>query len=426
MQQYSELKVVHVCTYTEGGAGRAAYRIHQALLTKGWQSSFVTIDSHLKSIKSESFSKVIHETFIERQFNRIQFRIKKHLGIQFKSKTEREKERKDRYYVKFKEIKIRFDCEIATLPITDYNILEDPLVEEADIIHLHWIGELMDYQSFFKNNKKPVVWTLHDMNSFQGLFHYKNDETRNRNGIEKFDDEIQRIKKKAINNRRSELLLVTPSKWLQNEALQTKTFKNLKSHCIAYPISNCFLNIQKTQMKTKGNDTNVVFLFISQGVKVKRKGFNLLIGSLKKVNISSFTVFVLGEIPDYHLTDPHIKMLGTINENEKLIEYFSMANAVIIPSSEDNLPNVMLEAFACGTPVIGFPVGGLKEHVTDFKTGLLAENITSDSLATTIEKFYLNREKFDSEFIRDYAIKHFNPDLIAEKYLNLYKQLLKK
>ena len=78
-------KVAHVCTYPDGGASRAAFRIHEALLKSGCQSSFVTIYSHQESIKSataNSHRVPDHETFIQKQFNRIQFRLKKHLGIQ--------------------------------------------------------------------------------------------------------------------------------------------------------------------------------------------------------------------------------------------------------------------------------------------------------------------------------------------------------
>ena len=92
-----------------------------------------------------------------------------------------------------------------------------------------------------------------------------------------------------------------------------------------------------------------------------------------------------------------IRKVGPINDNRKLVDYFSLADAFIIPSREDNLPNVMLESLACGTPVIGFPVGGIKEHVINFKTGLLADNISSESLAEAIEKFCKNQERFNSD-----------------------------
>jgi glycosyltransferase involved in cell wall biosynthesis len=343
------------------------------------------------------------------------------LGIEFKNREQRKKEKRDKYYSTFKEDYSLFDCEIATLPLTEYDILENPLVKVADIIHLHWVAGMLDYSSFFKNNKKPVVWTLHDMNPFQGLFHYKEDELRNWN-YGKFDTEIQIIKRKSIKSRKSKLAIVSPSKWLLKEALNSKVFKNSTSCCIPNPINNeVFSDRKKNLIKAD----KVVFLFIAHSVIIRRKGFDLLVEALRKVNISSFTVLVLGEVPEFGVGDLDIRFLGAVNENEKLKEYFSMADAFIIPSREDNLPNVMLESFACGTPVIGFPVGGIKEHVIDFKTGLLTEEISSDSLARTIEKFYVHRERFDRQIIQDYAQEHFAEKLIANKYLDLYKQLLK-
>ena len=297
------------------------------------------------------------------------------------------------------------------------------MVKDADIIHLHWIAGMVDYPSFFKHNTKPVVWTLHDMNPFQGLFHYKEDEIRNKNYTDKLDQEIRAIKKKAIKRRTSKLTVVTPSAWLLDEALNSGVFRNSTHTLIPYPIDNRTFSFSEKSISK--SDTNVVFLFIAHSIKVKRKGFDLLVDALKKVKISSFTVLVLGEVPDFDIGNLDVRFVGTVTENEKLKDYFSMADAFVIPSREDNLPNVMLEAFACGTPVIGFPVGGIKEHVIDFKTGLLTEEISSDSLAATLEKFCNHKERFDRRTIQDYAQEHFNEELIANKYLEVYKQLLK-
>lgn len=98
----------------------------------------------------------------------------------------------------------------------------------------------------------------------------------------------------------------------------------------------------------------------------------------------------------------------------------------MIPSREDNLPNVMLESFACGTPVISFKVGGLAEHVNNFDTGLIAEEINAASLHKAIQKFFDNKEKFDSKKIRKYAEGHFNEKLIARKYMEVYGESLAK
>ena len=86
----------------------------------------------------------------------------------------------------------------------------------------------------------------------------------------------------------------------------------------------------------------------------------------------------------------------------------------------------MLESFACGTPVISFKVGGLAEHVNNFDTGLIAEEINAASLHKTIQTFFDNKEKFDSKKIRKYAEDHFNEKLIAGKYMEVYADSLAK
>jgi hypothetical protein len=63
--------------------------------------------------------------------------------------------------------------EVFSFPQTVYNITKHPLVQEADIIHLHWVANFLDYRSFFKQIQKPIVWTLHDLNPISEKgFHY--------------------------------------------------------------------------------------------------------------------------------------------------------------------------------------------------------------------------------------------------------------
>ena len=65
------------------------------------------------------------------------------------------------------------------------------------------------------------------------------------------------------------------------------------------------------------------------------------------------------------------RFFGKINDEEKLALLYSAADLFILPSKEDNLPNVMLESIACGTPVIGFDIGGLSDVIKNYKTGYL-------------------------------------------------------
>jgi glycosyltransferase involved in cell wall biosynthesis len=102
-----------------------------------------------------------------------------------------------------------------------------------------------------------------------------------------------------------------------------------------------------------------------------------------------------------------------------------MSNIFVLPSREDNLPNVMLESFACGTPVVSFAEGGMKEHIVDKFNGFLAEEISGRSLAKCIEQAYENRNNFDPILIREYAEEYFGYKKQADAYTLIYRKLLK-
>lgn len=425
----SILKVVHINTSFRGGAGRAVNRLHEALLKNGVNSSFLSLDAspdlHSKMIFSEfrqpqSISFGYH-SFLQSLKSKFLFRMKKYFGIQIEGNNERE-------IGVFNHIKKDLDCEFSSLPFSVYNVLENSLVKEADIIHLHWIAGMVDYESFFRINNKPIVWTLHDMNPFQGIFHYKEDELRNVEVSGKLDKKIRELKERVITKRKSALFIVAPSNWLLNEAKKSKAFAGVQGFCISNAIDTSVFTNQKSDVVKKINripENNIVFLFAAHSVNVHRKGFDILIETLKKIKFASFTLLVLGTNDDNVPNGLDIIYLGSENDDNKLINYYSVADAFIIPSREDNLPNVMLESFACGTPVIAFSVGGIKEHIIDFKTGLLAKEINAESLEQAIEDFCNNKQRFDRSFIQNYAIDNFGEQLIANKYNELYHEVIK-
>ena len=76
------------------------------------------------------------------------------------------------------------------------------------------------------------------------------------------------------------------------------------------------------------------------------------------------------ETPVPGLTD--LLQLGYIADAERQSLVYSAADIVVVPSLEDNLPNVGLKAMACGTPVVGFDIGGSPDFVRPGETGLLA------------------------------------------------------
>jgi glycosyltransferase involved in cell wall biosynthesis len=137
-----------------------------------------------------------------------------------------------------------------------------------------------------------------------------------------------------------------------------------------------------------------------------------------------FNVITVGgdniELPGniYHLHFKHIGDFKILNE------LYSAADLYLLTSREDNLPNVMLEAFANGTPVLAFNTGGMKDWIRPNENGYIVEEISTEALLLRLEEVLNHGVEFNSRVIRDYAIKNFNDSSQTNAYINLYKSLL--
>jgi len=75
-----------------------------------------------------------------------------------------------------------------------------------------------------------------------------------------------------------------------------------------------------------------------------------------------------------------IHSLGYVNSDDQLSDIYSAADIFVLPSLEDNLPNTMLESMSCGTPVVAFDVGGMKDLIRDDVTGKLVPYKDTEAL----------------------------------------------
>ncbi len=408
------MKVLQITISSKGGAGIAARRLHNALLENGVKSAFLSGNLTL-NFENE----MVEDAFFSyKRPNLIQKTV-------FKLKTVLFPNVAQKWSSQLEKVKKELHYEVISLPFSHFKLHEHPLVKEADIINLHWVGDFIDYPSFFKHCQKPIVWTLHDMNPFQGIYHYKNDEIENEKYSKVIDDCIKTIKLQQTNLIHSGTI-VTPSKWLLGEVTRSSFFEKLPKTAIVNSID---LNVFKIQDKTSvrkeygiGQD-EFVLLFVADSIKNKRKGFHLLIEALKIIQALKITVIAVGkgDLPIFN----NIKIIscGNISSPEEMAKLYALADVFVLPSIEDNLPNVMLESFACGTPMIGFPIGGVSEHVVSGHTGLLASKVDSIALAEVIIKFSETKKSFNNERIRKYAEGHFNFKSQAQKYIEIYNNL---
>lgn len=419
------MKILHINTYSTSGACIAATRFHLQMLEIGIESKMLFLHKMGYDV-SQSFeykkSEEIPNTFLNRQ--KLRF-----LKLLFPNKKTLRQKNELKLLNRIKGF------EMFSFATTEVDITTQSIYKEADIIHFHWTGTILDF-SFFQKNTKPVVWTLHDMNPFTGGCHYSNgcekyktncaecpqlEGTSNKNNAAiDLQYKIEKLRNKLV-------FVISPSKWLLSCALQSSIFRNMTGK----QIFNCVdFSVFTPQDKTFCRQifsmpANIkILLFVSDSLENNRKGFDLLINALKQCKSQEIHLCAIGKKPQSFEFDIDISFLGKIKDEKLLSLVYSLADVFVMPSREDNLPNVMIESLACGVPVISFPIGGMVDVVKTGFNGILTKDVSSQSLALAIDDFVSNKYSFNSDAIRTDAMLHFSPLEQTKKYIEVYKSLI--
>ena len=215
------MRVLHINTFGTGGAFTGLYRLHIALREAGVDSKILIRDEVDKRMNVEVYRCT---NFFRREniINRIGFK----LGI---ATTKYQKRKK-----KLKNLK-NGNYEIISFPFSDIDITKSKFYKDADIINFHWVGDFVDFKTFFRKNKKPLVWTIRDSNPFMGIFHLQNDYRRNSEQWKAVDYEIREFKEKQLQKSYSKPSVVGISDFITK---QTRSSDLLGKYC-AKRIYNC-------------------------------------------------------------------------------------------------------------------------------------------------------------------------------------------
>jgi len=299
---------------------------------------------------------------------------------------------------------------------------DHPWLLEADIIHLHWVAKFIDYRRFFKPDRR-YVWTLHDMQPFSGGYHYTGglDFKAYQNLIKR----NEAVKIKAL--RGIHLQPVAPSKWLAEIAEKSPVFSQFG--CAHIP--NCIdtrifrpSDIQEIRRALGWPEHKKVLLFLAENLDEPRKGFALLVQALRQINLEDTLLVAVGKSPVGLEGLPCLHIPFTTDEH-KLAMIYAAADYYITPSLEDNLPNTVMEALACGTPVIAFHTGGIPEMVQHGFNGFLCARADASSLSMQLEAaLQSERLALMSQQAEDSVQERYRFPLIAKTYLELYRSMI--
>lgn len=306
---------------------------------------------------------------------------------------------------------------------------------DYDIVHLHWINNrFLDIRELAKIHK-PIVWTLHDSWPFCGVCHYFIDCERYQThcgacpmlGSKKEKDfayEVFEQKVKAYKN--LDLHIVTPSKWLGD---CVKKSAILGRFPVAV-IPNCLDTEVFQPMPKRCKHVKPVILYGAMNAATdKIKGFTTLLAALRMLDKQGLeaNLMVFGaEAQELPMQFEHIDVtfVGYIKSNEKLVEVYSDADVMVVPSYSEVFGQTASEAMACGTPVVAFRCTGIQDVVAD-GCGYLAKPYETDDLANGIRYcIENNKDNIMGKAARESAVKRYAIDVVAKQYKALYESLV--
>ena len=120
-----------------------------------------------------------------------------------------------------------------------------------------------------------------------------------------------------------------------------------------------------------------------------------------------------------------VRWQGEVKQGE-LPKFYQRARVLAVPSLDEGLGLVAVEAALCETPVVGFRSGGTPDVVRDGSTGVLVEPGNVGALAAALDDLLTNEPRATSmgQSGRLYALANFAPESAAQKYLSIYQQAI--
>ncbi len=417
---------VHLNTHDiRGGAARAAYRLHRGLLAIAQPSLFVC---------REKFS---HD----------------HTVLQVKAGMADQADRAETLMFLHQQSidnnRTGLSNTLFSLPLLGVDVSQLMLDLDATIIHLHWVAQFQSEATLRRllALNKPVVWTLHDMWAFTGGCHYSAgcDRYQQRctacpqlaDHTEEWPAAVQADRVNSLSQQN--FVIVTPSQWLAACARQSRVLQRARIEVIPYGLeTDVFAPMDKPQAKHRLGipSEGVTLLFGATSAKEERKGFHYLWEAIQICQTDArFQAFVQqGKVMLLTFGTPNdalrslnlpIHHVGPLEDDAALAQCYAAADLLVLPSLQDNLPNTMLEAMSCGTPVIGFATGGIPDFVKDGYTGRLAAVKDTRHLATTILDCLFDpglRQRM-SGHCREMILQECRLTTQAQRYLALYHEL---
>jgi glycosyltransferase involved in cell wall biosynthesis len=286
-----------------------------------------------------------------------------------------------------------------------------------------------------------VIWTLHDMWSFTGRCAYSGDCEAFIKGCDhrcptpgQYPALSSDLIGGAWEQRRQFLsefpgmTASSPSRWLADEAGRGLW----RHHRIAHIPYGVPLDVYRPTQRRAARqvlglppDGFVIAMSAAQ-LDSPHKGLDIAKAALESWSGDRLTVMTMGSGRlDVASPAVDVRPLGSVTDERLRAIGYGAADFLLHPATNDNLPNVVLEALACGTPVVAFAVGGIPEMVRPGLTGWLAQPTDASSLRITLAEALAQIRDGDDRSLqcRATAESEYGEDLSADRYEALFDTL---
>ena len=363
------MRIIHVCYHDiRGGAALAARRLHLELLRTGHESRFMLVE------QSGDTEQAIRLPALFRCRCRIEQRLE---ALAFRHAN-------------------RNRLTPQSLNLFPTSIAARINRENPDVVNLHWINGASSAIWDLPRIHAPVVWTLHDTWPYCATEHYHdNNDLRFVTGYREpapngsfWQPLVWKCKRKNWNGWTPEI--VAPSNWIAGEAQSSELMHRLP----ITPIDNGVdLAVFRPSDRLKARQTlrlppNArIILFGAYNAADRNKGGPELTAALRRLSrrfSEPLLLLAVGsntKMPDFGI--PTV-FTGRLDTEQQMATAYAAADATVLASKYDNLPNILVESLACGIPAAAFATGGIPEIMEDRVSGALAEPFQPESLADAL------------------------------------------
>lgn len=401
------LRICHLATTRLGGAGIAASRLHDALFRQAVASTFLTEDRGARG--DLGYAALAPET--RTWFQRLRSRLG--MASSDRQRWTRQLDSLDRNGV------------FASGPGGRDDLLHDLHVQQADILNLHWVAGFLPWSVFFRQVRQPLVWTLHDMQPFKGIFHYSVDRDRAGAAAQQLGERVRLWKRQVLADvAPQKLTIVTPSRWLGQQSQASEVLGRFPHRVIPYGLNTDVFRpwprAIARQLFGLPQDCRLV-LVVAERLDDYRKGLDLAAAALETSGLLPGWEVVAAGAGSMRFAGRTVHAMGSVPDPRLMALLFSAVDLALVPSREDNLPNVILESLCCGTPVVVTRGGGCPEPVIEGRDGVVSRSLDvrgfKDAVAEAADI------AFDREVISAAAAARYDQSVAAFAYLQLYGSL---